>query len=157
MLFRSPDRNALYNWMKIDDAIKLFMDFYEDFDGKKADSLLEFMKLDRTMKVSELSKGMKEKLNLTLVLARKAKVFIMDEPIAGVDPVARDQILKAIIDNYEENSTMIITTHLVKDMENIFDELVFIGDGEIVLQGDAEALREEKKINIDDIYKEIFG
>ena len=152
-----PDRNALYNWMKIDDAIKLFMDFYEDFDGKKADSLLEFMKLDRTMKVSELSKGMKEKLNLTLVLARKAKVFIMDEPIAGVDPVARDQILKAIIDNYEENSTMIITTHLVKDMENIFDELVFIGDGEIVLQGDAEALREEKKINIDDIYKEIFG
>ena len=152
-----PDRNALYNWMKIDDAIKLFMDFYEDFDGKKADSLLEFMKLDRTMKVSELSKGMKEKLNLTLVLARKAKVFIMDEPIAGVDPVARDQILKAIIDNYEENSTMIITTHLVKDMENIFDELVFIGDGEIVLQGDAETLREEKKINIDDIYKEIFG
>lgn len=152
-----PDRNALYNWMKIDDAIRLFMDFYEDFDEKKADSLLEFMKLDRTMKVSELSKGMKEKLNLTLVLARKAKVFIMDEPIAGVDPVARDQILKAIIDNYEENSTMIITTHLVKDMENIFDELVFIGDGEIVLQGDAEALREEKKINIDDIYKEIFG
>ncbi|NMA48213.1 MAG: ABC transporter ATP-binding protein [Tissierellia bacterium] len=152
-----PDRNALYNWMKIDDAIKLFMDFYEDFDEKKADSLLEFMKLDRTMKVSELSKGMKEKLNLTLVLARKAKVYIMDEPIAGVDPVARDQILKAIIDNYEENSTMIITTHLVKDMENIFDELVFIGDGEIVLQGDAETLREEKKINIDDIYKEIFG
>ena len=152
-----PDRNALYNWMKIDDAIKLFMDFYEDFDGKKADSLLEFMKLDRTMKVSELSKGMKEKLNLTLVLARKAKVFIMDEPIAGVDPVARDQILKAIIDNYEENSTMIITTHLVIVLDFIFDVLVFIGDGEIVLQGDAEALREEKKINIDDIYKEIFG
>ncbi|MDY0236883.1 MAG: ABC transporter ATP-binding protein [Gudongella sp.] len=152
-----PDRNALYSWMKIDDAIKMFMDFYEDFDEKKADSLLEFMKLDRTMKVSELSKGMKEKLNLTLVLARKAKVYIMDEPIAGVDPVARDQILKAIIDNYEENSTMIITTHLVKDMENIFDEVVFIGDGEIILQGDAETLREDKKINIDDIYKEIFG
>lgn len=152
-----PDRNSLYNWMKIEDAIRLFMDFYEDFDEKKADSLLEFMKLDRTMKVAELSKGMKEKLNLTLVLARKAKIYIMDEPIAGVDPVARDQILKAIIDNYEENSTMIITTHLVKDMENIFDELVFIDDGEIVLQGDAELLREEKKINIDDIYKEIFG
>lgn len=152
-----PDRNALYNWMKVDDAIKMFMDFYEDFDEKKADSLLDFMKLDRSMKVSELSKGMKEKLNLTLVLARRAKVYIMDEPIAGVDPVARDQILKAIIDNYEENSTMIITTHLVKDMENIFDEVVFLGDGEIVLQEDAETLREEKKINIDDIYKEIFG
>ena len=152
-----PDRNALYNWMKVDDAIKMFMDFYEDFDEKKADSLLKFMKLERTMKVSELSKGMKEKLNLTLVLSRKAKVYIMDEPIAGVDPVARDQILKAIIDNYEENSTMIITTHLVKDMENIFDEVVFIGDGQIVLQGDAESLREERKINIDDIYKEIFG
>jgi ABC-2 type transport system ATP-binding protein len=152
-----PDRNALYSWMKVDDTIKMYMDFYEDFDEKKADSLLEFMKLERTMKVSELSKGMKEKLNLTLVLARRAKVYIMDEPIAGVDPVARDQILKAIIDNYEKESTMIITTHLVKDMENIFDELVFIGDGEIILQGDAETLREEKKLNIDDMYKEIFG
>lgn len=152
-----PDRNSLYSWMKVDDAIKMFMDFYEDFDEIKADSLLEFMKLDRSMKVSELSKGMKEKLNLTLVLARRAKIYIMDEPIAGVDPVARDQILNAIIDNYEENSTMIITTHLVKDMENIFDEVVFIGDGEIILQGDSEKLREDKKINIDDIYKEIFG
>lgn len=152
-----PDRNALYNWMKVDDAIKMFMDFYEDFDEKKANSLLEFMKLDRSMKVSELSKGMKEKLNLSLVLARRSKIYIMDEPIAGVDPVARDQILKAIIDNYEEDSTMIITTHLVKDMENIFDEVVFIGEGQVILQGDAETLREDKKINIDDIYKEIFG
>jgi ABC-2 type transport system ATP-binding protein len=104
-----------------------------------------------------MSKGMKEKLNLALVLSRRAKVYILDEPIAGVDPVARDQILDAIIDNYKEDSAMIITTHLVRDMENIFDQVIFLGDGEIILSGEAENLREEKNMQIDDLYKGIFG
>lgn len=152
-----PDRNFLYDWMKIQDAINMFKDFYTDFDEDKADNLLEFMKLERTMKVSSLSKGMKEKLNLTLILSRHAKLYILDEPIAGVDPVARDQILNAIINNYEENSSMIITTHLVRDMENLFDDVVFLSEGDIVLEGNAEKLREKKSMQIDDLYKEIFG
>lgn len=152
-----PDRNFLYDWMKIQDAINMFKDFYTDFDEDKADNLLEFMKLERTMKVSNLSKGMKEKLNLTLILSRHAKLYILDEPIAGVDPVARDQILNAIINNYEENSSMIITTHLVRDMENLFDDVVFLSEGDIILEGDAEKLREKKSMQIDDLYKEIFG
>jgi len=151
------DRNSLYSWMYVDDAINMWKDFYEDFDIDKAYKMIEFMKLDRKMKVSELSKGMKEKLNLSLVLSRKAKLYVLDEPIAGVDPVARDQILDAIINNLDEESTMIITTHLVRDMESIFDKVAFLKDGEITLIGDAEGLREEKGKQIDDIYKEIFA
>lgn len=152
-----PDRNFLYNWMDIQEAINFYKDFYQDFDENKAYELLSFMKLDRNMKINALSKGMTEKLNLTLVLSRNAKVYVLDEPIAGVDPVARDQILDAIIKNYNEDSTMLITTHLVRDMESIFDDVVFLKEGEIYMQGNAEALREEKKMQIDDLYKEIFG
>lgn len=152
-----PDRNFLYRWMKIDDAINFFKDFYEDFDEDKADELLSFMNLDRGMKIDALSKGMHEKLNLTLVLSRKAKLYVLDEPIAGVDPVARDQILDAIIKNYNNNSTMIITTHLVRDIESVFDEVIFLKEGVVILQGNAEELREEKGMQIDSLYKEIFG
>lgn len=152
-----PDRNFLYKWMRVEDAINFYRDFYDDFQIDKAYELLDFMKLDRNMKVDALSKGMTEKLNLLLVLSRKAKVYILDEPIAGVDPVARDQILDAIINNYNAESTMIITTHLVRDIENIFDEVIFLKEGRIELKGNAEALREEKGMQIDGLYKEIFG
>lgn len=152
-----PDRNFLYKWMKIEDAMNLYKDFYSDFDEKKFNDILSFMKLDKNMKIESLSKGMHEKLNLSLVLARNAKLYILDEPIAGVDPVARDQILDAIINNYNEKSSMIITTHLVRDMENILDEVVFLKEGNVILQGSAEDLREERGKQIDDIYKEIFG
>ena len=152
-----PDRNFLYNWMNIQESINFYKDFYQDFDENKAYELLSFMKLDRNMKINSLSKGMTEKLNLTLVLSRNAKVYVLDEPIAGVDPVARDQILDAIIKNYNEDSTMLITTHLVRDMESIFDDVVFLKEGEIYMQGNAESLREEKQMQIDDLYKEIFG
>ncbi len=143
--------------MSIQDACDFYEDFYGDFDENRFKNLLDFMKLERTMKVTSLSKGMHEKLNLSLVLSRDAKLYVLDEPIAGVDPVARDQILDAIINNYNENSSMLITTHLVRDMENLFDDVVFLKDGSIVLEGNAEALREEKGKQIDDIYKEIFG
>lgn len=152
-----PDRNFLYNWMNIQEAINFYKDFYKDFDENKAYDLLKFMKLERNMKISSLSKGMTEKLNLTLVLSRNAKLYVLDEPIAGVDPVARDQILDAILKNYNEDSTMLITTHLVRDMENIFDDVIFLREGEIHSTGNAEALREEKSMKIDDLYKEIFG
>lgn len=152
-----PDRNFLYKWMRIEDASNFYKDFYTDFDENKFKELLDFMKLQKSMKIDSLSKGMHEKLNLSLVLARNAKLYILDEPIAGVDPVARDQILHAIINNYNEDSSMIITTHLVRDMENMFDDVVFLKDGRIVLCGNAEELREEKGKQIDDIYKEAFS
>lgn len=151
-----PDRNFLYRWMDIEDAINFYEDFYEDFNREKALSLLGFMDLDTVMKIDELSKGMLEKLNLTLVLSREAKIYVLDEPIAGVDPVARDQILDAIIESYSEDSTMIITTHLVRDMERIFEDLVFIKDGKVELEASAEDLREKHHMQIDDLYKKIF-
>lgn len=152
-----PDRNFLYNWMTIKDAFEFYKDFYGDFDEEKFEDLLDFMKLEKGMKITSLSRGMHEKLNLSLVLSRKAKLYILDEPIAGVDPVARDQILDAIIGNYRDNSSMLITTHLVRDIESIFEDVIFLKEGEIVLKGNAEALREERGKKIDDIYKEIFG
>lgn len=152
-----PDRNFLYSWMSIEDALKFYSDFYKDFDVKRAENLLDFMNLDKNLKVNQLSKGMHEKLNLSLVLSRKAKLYILDEPIAGVDPVARDKILDAIINNYNEDSSMIITTHLVRDMENLFDEVVFLKEGTIKLRGEAEKLREENGKSIDELYKEVFG
>lgn len=151
-----PDRNYLYKWMKIRDAVELFRDFYDDFDDKKCEELLKFMKLEEESKVTSLSKGMMEKLNLTLVLSRKAKLYILDEPLAGVDPVAREQILDAIINNYSEDCSMIITTHLVKDIERVFDDVAFIKEGEIVLSGNAEDLRCEKGKSIDELFREVF-
>lgn len=152
-----PDRNFLYKWMDVEDAINFYEDFYEDFNRSKALDLLKFMDLNIEMSIDELSKGMLEKLNLTLVLAREAKIYILDEPIAGVDPVARDQILNAIIESYREDATMIITTHLVRDMEKIFEEMVFIKDGRVELAGSADDLREEHEMQIDDLYKKIFN
>lgn len=152
-----PDKNYLYKWMKIKDAVQLFKDFYDDFDEKKMCELLNFMKLDKEMKVTSLSKGMTEKLNLSLVLSRKAKIYVLDEPIAGVDPVAREKILDAIINNYTEDSSMIITTHLVKDIERVFDDVAFISEGTIIKEGNAEELRMENNKSIDEIYREIFA
>ncbi len=152
-----PDKNYLYKWMTVNDAIVFFKDFYSDFDEVKAYELLTFMKLDKNSKVTSLSKGMSEKLNLTLVLSRKAKLYVLDEPIAGVDPVAREKILDAIINNYNKDSSMIITTHLVRDIERIFDHVSFISEGKIILSGNAEELREERGKSIDELYRDIFG
>lgn len=151
-----PDKSHIYRDMKIIEVIKFFKDFYSDFNETKADELIKFMELDKNKKVSELSKGMSEKLSLSMALARDAKVYILDEPISGVDIVSRDKILEAIIRNYAEGSTMIITTHLVREMEGIFEEVMFIKGGKIVLEGNLEDLREEKNQNLEQIYKSVF-
>ena len=151
-----PDNEYLPKWMKVKDAVKYFKDFYSDFDEKKAMEMLVFMKLDENSTVKSLSKGMEEKLKLSLVLSRTAKLYILDEPLGGVDPTTREQILNAIVNNFSENSSMIITTHLVHDIERIFDDVVFISDGEIILQGNAEELRMSKKKSIDELYREVF-
>jgi len=151
-----PDNEYLLKWMKIKDAVMYFKDFYSDFDEEKARELLQFMNLDENDAVKSLSKGMKEKLKLTLVLSRKAKLYILDEPLGGVDPTAREKILNAIVNNFSKESSMIITTHLVNDIERIFDDVAFISGGEIVLKGNAEDLRRDKKMSIDELYREVF-
>lgn len=151
-----PDKNYLYKWMKIKDALKFFKEFYSDFDYNKAEELLKFMNLDRESKVTTLSKGMTEKLHLVLVLSRRARLFILDEPLGGVDPTTREKILDTIVNNFNDKSSMIITTHLVSDIERLFDDVVFIQNGRNVLGGDAEELRTERDMSIDEIYREVF-
>lgn len=151
-----PDKDYLFKWMKIKNAIEFFRDFYRDFDEKKAKELLEFMNLDINSKIPTLSKGMSEKLYLTLVLSRKAKLYILDEPLGGVDPTTREKILDAILNNYSEDSSIIITTHLVNDIERLFDDVAFISEGKVILSGNAEELRNEKAMSIDQLYREVF-
>lgn len=152
-----PDKSPLYKWMKVKDAVKLYEDFFEDFDKNKIVELLEFMELHGNMKITSLSKGMLEKLNLSLTLSRKADLYIIDEPLSGIDPIARDKILDAIINNYCEESSMIITTHIVHDIERIFDEVAFINEGTIIEQGEADSLRMKYGKSIEEIYKIVLG
>lgn len=152
-----PDRNTLYPWMSSLDAIDFYDDFFEDFDREKALDMLEFMKLKKDDRVKTMSKGMIEKLNLTLTFSRKAKLFLLDEPLGGVDPVARERIVSTIIKTWTEDSAIIISTHLVNDVEHIFNDVAFIGDGELILTGDAETLRTERGKSIDQLYIQIFG
>lgn len=151
-----PDKNVLYPFMKSIDALNFFSNYYDDFDMKKALDMLDFMKLEKNEKVSAMSKGMIEKLNLTLAFSRNAKLFVLDEPLGGVDPVARDRIISTIIKTYNEDSSIIISTHLVNDVERIFDDVCFIGKGKVILSGSAEDLRVEKGLSIDQLYIETF-
>jgi len=152
-----PDKNTLYPWMSSMDAIDFYTDFFEDFDRNKAIDMLSFMKLEKTDKVKSMSKGMIEKLNLTLAFSRRASLFLLDEPLGGVDPVSRERIVSTIIKTWTEDSAIIISTHLVNDVEQIFNDVAFIDEGEIILTGDAEALRIERGKSIDQLYLEIFA
>jgi len=151
------DVNIFNKSMKIKDAINLYVDFFNDFDKEKMDYYLEFMNLDSSSKIRDLSKGMMEKFNLSLALSRRAKLYMLDEPISGVDPVSREKILDVILENLSEDSSMIITTHYIGELERIFDEVIFLGDGKIIEHGDAEELREKYKESIDQIYRKIFA
>jgi len=152
-----PDKNTLYPWMSSMDAIDFYTDFFEDFDRNKAMDMLSFMKLEKTEKVKSMSKGMIEKLNLTLAFSRRASLFLLDEPLGGVDPVSRERIVSTIIKTWTEDSAIIISTHLVNDVEQIFNDVAFIDEGELILTGDAEALRIERGKSIDQLYLEIFA
>lgn len=152
-----PDQPLTESWMRVEDAIDFYKDFYADFDHKKADEMLAFMNLNKRDRVSALSKGMNERLQLTLVLSRNARLYLLDEPIGGVDPVARTKILDAIVNYYNEESSLIISTHLVRDIERIFDEVVFIREGKIVLQDEVENIRLTHGKSVDEMFKAVFG
>lgn len=151
-----PDEPYFENWMTTSDALNLFVDMYDDFDLNKALSLMERMDIEKKVKIKELSKGMKEKFQLILVMSRKAKIYILDEPLGGIDPAARELILDTILNNYAEDALVLLSTHLIADIEKIFDEVIFIKNGEIILHENSEDLRMKRQASINDIFKEEF-
>lgn len=151
-----PDEPYFENWMTTSDALNLFVDMYDDFDLNKALSLMERMDIEKKVKIKELSKGMKEKFQLILVMSRKAKIYILDEPLGGIDPAARELILDTILNNYAEDALVLLSTHLIANIEKIFDEVIFIKNGEIILHENSEDLRMKRQASINDIFKEEF-
>ena len=151
-----PERTYLNKQMKVSEVIDYFKDFYEDFDEKKAKKLLNDLDLDVNQHLIKMSKGMQEKVQLVLVMSRHADLYILDEPLGGVDPATRDYILNTILSNFNENASVIISTHLIADIERILDEVIFIDKGQIVLQSDTDKLRNKEKSSIDEIFRRMF-
>ena len=151
-----PERTYLNMNMKVSELIQFFKDFYQDFDEKKALKLLNKLKINENDKLKNMSKGTKEKVQLVMVMSRKADLYILDEPIGGVDPASRDYILDTILTNFNEGSSIIICTHLIADIEKILDQVIFINQGKIVLNEDADTIRKKKQTTIDKLFREEF-
>ena len=150
------DRPYFANWMKVHDILAFFADFYRDFSMKKAMEMLKLLNIGVNDRIKTMSKGTKEKLNLVLVMSRAARLYLLDEPIAGIDPAARDYILRTIISNYSEDSSVIITTHHIADVEKILDDVIFLNEGKIELNSAVEDLREERGKSVDEIFRETY-
>lgn len=151
-----PERTYLDKEMNISQILDYFSDFYDDFNKDKALKLLKDLNLDEKLKISKLSKGMQEKLQLILVMSRDAELYILDEPIGGVDPATRDYILDVILTNFNSEATIIISTHLISDIERILDEVIFIDNGKIILHSDTDELRRKEGASIDEIFRRMF-
>lgn len=148
-----PERTYLDSSKTVAQVFKMFEDFYVDFDRERAETLLKDLDLDINASLSKMSKGMKEKIQLVLVMSRKAKLYILDEPLGGVDPSTRDYILQTILSNFGEDASMLITTHLIADVEKILDEVIFIDKGKIILNESADELRTKEKSSINEIFR----
>ncbi len=151
-----PDRNALPDYMTTAQLMNLYEDFFADFDRANAERMVHDLGIDMKQQMKKMSKGTKEKLQLCLVMARKAEVYLLDEPIGGVDPATRDYILRTIISNYNEDAVVIISTHLIADIESVLDDVVFLKEGRVVLHNTADEIREEKGESIDRLFREVF-
>lgn len=151
-----PDNIYLNSWMTVKQIVAYFADFYGDFSPERAFEMLERLGIDPKMKLKSLSKGNKEKVCLILVMARQAKLYVLDEPIAGVDPAARDYVISTIIQNYNPEATVLISTHLISDIEDILDEAVFLRYGQVVLHKSVDAIREEHGQSVDGLFREVF-
>ncbi len=151
-----PERTYLDKSMTVEQVIKFFKDFYSNFDEEKARELLKDLDLDTSLKLSKMSKGMQEKVQLVLVMSRKADLYILDEPLGGVDPATRDYILDTILTNFNEGASVIISTHLIADVERILDEVIFIDKGEIKLVANSDELRTKENSSIDEIFRRMF-
>lgn len=151
-----PDRVYLNDWMTVKDLVQMMADFYPNFNKDKAFDMLKSLKIEAGDKLKSLSKGTKEKVQLILTMSREVPLYMLDEPIGGVDPAARDYILNTIISNYSENATVIISTHLISDIESVLNYVLFLKEGNIIRQGDVDDIREEKGMSIDQLFREEF-
>lgn len=151
-----PEKTYLSNWMTIKDAFSLFSDFYTNFNIEKARDMATSLQLEEKQKIATMSKGMQEKIQLILVMSREAKIYILDEPIGGVDPAARDYILSTILKNYSNESSILLSTHLIHDVERIFDKVLFLKNGKIELDEYVDTIREQKGLSIDALFREVY-
>ena len=151
-----PDRVYLNDWMTVNDLVLMMADFYKNFNKDKAYEMLTNLKIEKGEKLKSLSKGTKEKVQLILTMSREASLYMLDEPIGGVDPAARDYILNTIISNYSENATVILSTHLISDIESVLNYVLFLKEGNIIRQGDVDSIREEMGMSIDQLFREEF-
>ena len=151
-----PDRDFLPSWMNVESLLYFYEDFYKDFDMDKAVQMLQALNIEPRRPFKSLSKGTKEKVQLIMTMSRNAKVYLLDEPIAGVDPAARDYILRTIIGNYSENALVLISTHLIADVEPVLDEVVFLKQGHIELHENTDALRERTGMSVDNYFREVY-
>ena len=151
-----PDRGYFPEWMRVGDMIDLFADFYADFDRAKANDMCRVLGLDEKLPIKTLSKGTREKMQLMLVMSRAAKLYLLDEPIAGVDPAAREFIMRTILTNYSEDGTVLISTHLILDVEQVLDEAVFLRQGEVVLHESVDSIRERTGGSVDQLFRDMF-
>ncbi len=151
-----PERSYLNDWMKVSDIIAFFQDFYSDFNRDKAYDMLKSLGIGKKDRLKTMSKGTKEKVQLILVMSREAQLYLLDEPIGGVDPAARDYILDTIISNYSENATVILSTHLIADIEKILDDVILLREGQVALTGTVDQIREESGKSVDSLFREVF-
>lgn len=151
-----PDQDCLGNQMRVKDALKLYVDFYKDFSLERAENMLDVLEIDRHSRFSALSKGTKEKLQLILVMSRDAQLYVLDEPIGGVDPAARDYIFQTILTNYNENATVLISTHLISDIESVLDHVLFLRAGHLVLNESVDEIRTKYGKSVDSLFREVF-
>lgn len=151
-----PERTYLSNWMNVVQLLDLFCDFYEDFDRDTAERMLTALEISPKLRIKQMSKGTREKVQLILVMSRKADLYLLDEPIGGVDPATRDYILHTILNNYSQKATIIISTHLIADVEGVLDDVIFINKGKIVLQSSVEEIRNQRGCSVDELFREVF-
>ena len=151
-----PERTYFNSWMKVTDILNFFCDFYSDFDRNRAIEMLHRLNIDEKDRLSSMSKGTKEKVQLIMVMSRDADLYCLDEPIGGVDPASRDYILKTILNNYSENAAVIISTHLIQDIEAVLDRVLFLQDGELRLNAAVDEIREQKGMSVDTLFREVF-
>ena len=151
-----PDKPYLADWMKVRQLLDFFEDFYDDFDRDRAMEMLIRLNIGEDMRIKEMSKGTREKTQLILVMSRKAKLYLLDEPIGGVDPATRDYILDTIIRNYNPDAAVVISTHLIADVEQVLDDVIFIDKGRVVLQSSVDEIREERGMSVDQYFREVF-
>ena len=151
-----PERNSLPLWMTVDQLQDFYADFFADFQRKRSEEMLDKLEIQPKQKLRQMSKGTREKVQLILTMSRQAKLYLLDEPIGGVDPATRDYIIHTILTNYNENASLVISTHLIADVENVLDDVIFINKGRVLLQQSVDQIRQEKGCSVDELFREVF-